>query len=99
MKEKETYVEVKTRIGAQTIEELFEELKKQLNVEEIVFSSKILGSIFLEAYGKGYGETVLFRGKEVCTGKKVAVLVDKKGVFQNLKEASASRIQAGGNIQ
>ena len=40
MKEKGTYVEVTTKIGAQTLDDLFEELKKQLNVEEVVFSSR-----------------------------------------------------------
>lgn len=99
MKEKGTYVEVTTKIGAQTLDDLFEELKKQLNVEEVVFSSRILGSISLEVFGEGVGETVLFSGEDVSTGKEVAVLVDKKGVFQNLKEASAALTPANGNIQ
>ena len=99
MKEKGTYVEVTTKIGAQTLDDLFEELKKQLNVEEVVFSSRILGSISLEVFGEGLGETFLFSGEDVSTGKEVAVLVDKEGVFQNLKEALAALRAANGNIQ
>lgn len=89
MKKENNRAEEETiKLTAQTCDDLFAQIKKKLNVQSIVYSDHLRGTILIQILEKDAGDTLLFTGEDVLSGKKVAILIEQAAIQELLKENS-----------
>lgn len=87
-KENSSAEEQTIKLSAQTCDDLFAQIKKKLNVQSIVYSDNLRGTILIQILEKDAGDTLLFTGEDLSNGKKVAILIERAAIPRRLKESS-----------